>query len=103
MVEKRIVKIEEPLKRYVIQWQSWLQSKTGKYISQGRAVALACWAMLVAVDYTPRELRKRGLYKEADFFEALADEVVDVSKDLIEGELEEFDFESFFDRMEEFR
>ena len=34
VMRRSTVRMEEHLKRYVIQWQSWLMSRTGKYFSR---------------------------------------------------------------------
>jgi len=85
--------MEEHLKRYVIQWQSWLMSRTGKYISQGRAAVLACIFMHILLDKLPNEIRAEGAV--AEFLDALAREVAKFAEGYAEGELEEFDYEGF--------
>ena len=85
--------MEEHLKRYVIQWQSWLMSRTGRHISQGRAVVLACIIMHILLDKLPSEVRAEGAV--AEFLDALAREVAKFAEDFAEGELEEFDYEGF--------
>ena len=85
--------MEEHLKRYVIQWQSWLMSKTGRHISQGRAVVLACAIMHILLDKLPNKIRANS--DIAEFLDVLAREVVELAGDFAEGELEEFDYEGF--------
>lgn len=85
--------MEEHLKRYVIQWQSWLMSRTGKYISQGRAAVLACIFMHILLDKLPNKVRAEGAV--AEFLDALAREVAKFAEGFTEGELEEFDYEGF--------
>ena len=87
--------MEEHLKRYVIQWQSWLMSRTGKYISQGRAAVLACIFMHILLDKLPNEIREMRAETVTDFLEALAREVAKFAEGFAEGELEEFDYEGF--------
>jgi len=91
-MRRSAVRIEEHLKRYVIQWQSWLMSKTGKYISQGRAAVLACIITHILLDKIPSEVREGAI---AEFLEALAREVAKFAEGFAEGELEEFDYEGF--------
>lgn len=86
------MRIEGHLKRYVIQWQSWLMGKTGKHISQGRAAVLACIFMHILLDKLPSEIREGAV---TDFLDVFAREVVKFAEDFAEGELEEFDYEGF--------
>jgi len=53
--EKSSVKVDEYLKKFVVRWQGLLQTKTGGYISQGKAVAIACALSYLIVDKLPQE------------------------------------------------
>lgn len=96
MVEKySVLKIEQPFKKYVIQFQSHLQAKSGKYISQGRAAGIACMALMTISELT-KELHKQGLHEKAQDFENLEETlVVRVAKEFAEGDLEKYDLENF--------
>ena len=93
MTDRSVIKIDEEYKNFVIRWQSWLQAKTGKYISQGAAVAIACWFMQGLLDMILLEAYKRELKDISSFLETLAEAVVRVAERLAEGELKDFDFE----------
>lgn len=71
----------------------------GKYISQGRAAALACAYMLIAVEDLPRNSRSRGLHYEAQILEIFGDRVCKSAENLAEGKLTEFDYEGLFNEL----
>jgi len=85
----------QPFKKYVIQFQSHLQAKSGKYISQGRAAGIACLALITISDLT-NELHKRGLHEKAQILETIEENIViRVAKEFAEGDLEKYDIENF--------
>ncbi|VUT26927.1 MAG: hypothetical protein MOIL_01788 [Candidatus Methanolliviera sp. GoM_oil] len=105
MSGKSVIKIDEGFKKPVIQWQSWLQSRTGKYMPQGTAVGIACHYMYMLMDGLPQECSKRGQddVPISILFEALLRSVTDLAESIAEltaklfeaGELDEFDAKLF--------
>lgn len=72
-MEKTVVRIEGVLKRYVVRWQSLLQVKVGRRISQGDAVALACLFMYYILDSILILLKNRS--ECAELLKIIADDV----------------------------
>lgn len=66
------VKIPEEGAKWVAQWQQWLQSRTGKDISQGMAVAMACYWLKNIADDMVKKLREEGYQQRADLYENIA-------------------------------
>jgi len=93
-MEKSVIEIKKIHKKEIIRWQSWLQAKAGKYISQGTAVWIACILSRVLLDELPKDLRKAGLNTFADMIEIISEKIVEVAGKVADGELEEFDPES---------
>lgn len=94
--EFSVLKIEPLFKKHIIQFQSLIQSKTGKYLSQGRAAALACMSMTTIIDLAPAELHKKGSHKQAEVYERIRDIVLEACIELAEGDLQDFDIENMF-------
>lgn len=102
MPEKSRIEIETALKSEIIRWQSWLQANSGKYISQGRAAALACSIMYVLVDRYPKFFHDVGMHAEASIFSNIAEAIGKiVVEQASEGELPQFDYEAFFGELKE--
>ena len=98
-MEKSLIEIKKIQKREVIRWQSWLQAKTGKYLSQGTAVWIACICSLLFLDDLPKDLRKAGLNAFADMIEKIGEKIVEMAGRVAEGELGEFDPESILTKI----
>ena len=97
-----IIKVEKSLKKYVIMWQSLLQSKIGKYIPQGRAVALACafaQMNLELFDKLAYACEAVELKEPAKFFRGHVERLLGVAEKLAVGELEEYDMEEFLEKL----
>ncbi len=95
--EYSVLKIEPTAKKFVIQFQSLIQSKTGKYISQGRAAGLACGSLMAIIETIPFKLHKKGEHKNAELLDWIRDAVLAAAEECTEGKLEDFDFENIFD------
>lgn len=66
------VKIPEKGTRWINLWQQWLQSGTGKDVSQGMAVAVACYWLKNIADDMVKKLREEGYSQRADVYENIA-------------------------------
>lgn len=92
-----VLKVEQQFKKPIIQFQSLIQAKTGKYISQGRAASLACSYLMILLDELPTQFREQGDDKMALAFTRLKERLLDISERFAEGSLEDFDIENIFD------
>jgi|GEM_PF-7006653 len=92
-----VLKIEPQFKTYVIQFQSLIQSKTGKYISQGRAAGLACAFMFATIDRIPTKYHTQGKHDLAKTFDTIRESLLEFSNKYTEGDLKDFDIENLFD------
>ncbi len=90
-IQSNEVKIPAEGAKWIAQWQQWLQSRTGKDISQGMAVAVACYWLKNIVDDMVKKLRKEGYQHRADLYENIAKCIcnnTDNLEDLFKGESE---------------
>jgi len=75
LMSKTTFKIDKSLKEPIIKWQGWLQSKLGKKVSQGQAVAFACAVAHSIVEGKSAETEIKELedHISKEIFEGLAE------------------------------